>query len=93
MPPGVWNFFEVFVPITTSCVVILVGMKIFLNYRRDVLMGQSSSEETKNLVEEVTMLRDEVVLLRDGLEEVAERLEFHERLLTKAAEEPVDTPV
>ena len=93
MPPGLLNFLEVFVPVTTSCVVGLVGMKIFLNYRRDVLLGQSSSEENKGLAEDVSMLRDEVVFLRDGLEEVSERLEFHERFLTKAAEEPVDTPV
>ena len=93
MPPGVLDFLATFVPITTSCIVGLVGMKIFLNYRRDILIGQSSGEETKKLAEDVAGLRDEVLFVRDGLEEVAERLEFHERLLTKATEEADSTPV
>jgi hypothetical protein len=93
MPPGVLDFFYTFVPLTTSCVVGLVGMKIFLNYRRDILIGRSSGEETKNLVEDVSVLREEVLFLREGLEDVTERLEFHERLLTKAVEEPFSTPV
>lgn len=93
MPPGVFDFLTVFIPITTSCIVGLVGMKIFLNYRRDVLVDRNRGEENKNLVENMTMLREEMLFLREGFEEVSERLEFHERLLTKAAEKPVDTPV
>ncbi|UCG86507.1 MAG: hypothetical protein JSW71_21845 [Gemmatimonadota bacterium] len=92
MPPQVLDFLGPFLAITTSCVVILTGMKIYLNYRRDVQINKNSRDETKNLVEDLSRLQDEVLLLRDGLEDVNERLEFHERLLTRATEEKVDTP-
>ena len=88
MPQQVLDFLGPFLAITASSVVFLVGMKIYLNYRRDVRIGQGGGEETKNLVEDVSRLHDEVLFLRDGLEEVSERLEFHERLLTKATVEP-----
>jgi hypothetical protein len=93
MPPEVLEYLGVWTAITSSCIVVLVGMKIFLNHRRDILIDRNSSEETRALVDDVLVLREEVTFLRAGLEEVTERLEFHERLLTKAAEEPIETPV
>ena len=64
----------------------LVGIKMRLNYLRDIRLGKTT-EETRQLEEEVNSLRDEVLYLRDGLDDMAERIEFHERLLTKAAED------
>ena len=96
MPPemleylGVWG---IWAAIISCCIVVLFGVKIFLNHRRDILIGRSSTEEQKALADEVFTLREEVAYLRDGLEEMSERFEFHERLLTKAAEESADTPV
>lgn len=93
MPPEVLEFLGPFAAITTSCILGLVGLKVFLNYRRDVRIAQIRADSDKKLSEEVSMLREEVCFLRDGVEEANDRLEFHDRLLTRGAEESVSTPV
>jgi hypothetical protein len=94
MTPELLELIAPIVVIPSVGIMVLVGIKMRLNYLRDLRVGQSiAGEETQRLVDEVSSLRDEVLFLREGFEELNERIGFHERLLTKAAEVEADTPV
>ena len=91
MPPEVLDLLAPIIILPTLGTMVLIGIKMRLNYLRDIRLG-TTTEETRQLEEEVNNLRDEVLYLREGLDDMAERIEFHERLLTKAAEDEPRPP-
>jgi len=93
MPELVFDYIAIWMGIPFGCAAAVVGWKMFLNHRRDILLGENASAETKSLAENVGALRDEVLCLHESIEEMRERLEFHERRLIKAEEESFSTPV
>jgi predicted nuclease with TOPRIM domain len=61
----------------------LIGMKMWLKARADRLSA-SSRGETERLIEVLEGLQDQVQLLREDFGELNERVDFAERLLTRA---------
>lgn len=65
--------------------VLLVGLRMFLNYR--VRRLGAGGEQVAHLAEQVDTLRGDLADTRADLAEVHERLDFAERLLTQARDE------
>ncbi len=70
---------------------ILIGVRMRYKYKIDS-MQRPKSEQTERLTEAVDGLYEQSQLLRDEVNELQERLDFHERLLTRAKKEQADTP-
>jgi uncharacterized protein YlxW (UPF0749 family) len=80
-----------FFAIAAMGTLVLVGMRMRYKYKIDS-MPRPKSEQTERLTEAVDGLYEQAQLLRDEVSELQERLDFHERLLTKAKKEQADTP-
>jgi len=64
---------------------ILIGLKMFLNYRTARLgLGNPGGEEMKRLAETVEDLQRDLADTRAELADVHERVDFAERLLARA---------
>ena len=61
----------------------LIGMKIWLKAKTD-RMAPPDAKETEQLMEAVDNLHEQVQLLREDLGELHERVDFTERLLSRA---------
>ncbi len=68
---------------------VLIGMRMRLNAK----VRLQKPPEAEKLQEAVETLYDQTQLLREGLSELNERMDFHERLLTRQSRAKVDTPV
>lgn len=86
MSPELLDLLAPIIILPTLGTLVLIGIKMRLNYLRDIRLGKTA-EENRQLEEEVANLRDEVLYLREGMDDMSERIEFHERLLTKAKDE------
>lgn len=62
---------------------ILIGLKMFLSYRARRLSG-AGGDEIRQLTETVEDLRRDLTETRAELADVHERMDFAERLLTRA---------
>jgi len=69
-----------------SGVLVLIGLKMFLSHRAR-RMGSGGGEQLHQLADVVDELRRDVADTRVELTDVQERLDFAERLLTKARDE------
>ena len=67
---------------------LLIGLKMFLNYRARRITSGAESEEVRQLRETVEDLRRDVADTRAALADVHERIDFAERLLTRGRGEP-----
>lgn len=66
----------------------LIGLRMFLTYRAQRLgAGKGGGEQLAQLTETVEELRRDLADTRADLAEVHERVDFAERLLTKARDE------
>ncbi|UCD25741.1 MAG: hypothetical protein JSW51_07465 [Gemmatimonadota bacterium] len=79
--------------ITAVGILVLIGMRMRYKYKIDS-MQRPSSEQANRLTEAVDGLYEQAQALREEVNELQERLDFHERLLTKAKQEreQADTP-
>ena len=84
MPPEVIVALGESLGITTLGAFVLMGMRVRLKAK--------SSEPPKKLTEAMEGLYDQNQALREDVAELQERLDFHERLLTRGRE-PVNTSV
>ena len=92
MSPEILEAIGPFFGLTAFGAIVLIGMRMRYKYKIDS-MAAPKSEQTQRLVEAVDGLYEQTQLLREEVGELQERLDFHERLLTKARGEAVDTPV
>lgn len=63
-------------------VFVLTGMKMFLAYRIKRFQAQQG-DRPPELDEAIADLRDQMHLLRGDVEDLQERMDFHERVLTR----------
>jgi uncharacterized protein YlxW (UPF0749 family) len=66
---------------------VLVGMKMRYQHKATMLQQPKSSEELERLADAMDAIYEQSQALRDEIGELQERLDFHERLLTKGKEE------
>jgi hypothetical protein len=65
----------------------LIGLRMFLNYRVRRLSAGAGSEQIGQLSEAVDDLRRDLADTRADLADIHERVDFAERLLTRARDE------
>jgi len=65
----------------------LIGLRMFLNYRVRRLTANAGGDEVRRLAETVEELQRDLADTRADLTDVHERMDFAERLLTKARDE------
>ncbi len=91
MPPEAFEAIAAFAGLTSIGIVVLVGMKMRLNHKVQMLKGQSGGDGFDRLADSVEALTDEVRALRDENAELHERVDFAERLLSQGrAPQPSD---
>jgi hypothetical protein len=76
---------EVIAPLIATVmfgVFVLTGMKMFLGYRIKRLQAQKEGRPPE-LDEAIADLRDQMHLLRGEVVDLQERMDFHERVLTR----------
>ncbi len=66
---------------------VLVGMKMRYNHKAQMMAQPKKSEELERLADAMDAIYEQSRGLRDEIGELQERLDFHERLLTKGKEE------
>ena len=66
---------------------VLVGMKMRYQHKAQMLERPKSSEELERLADAMDAIYEQSQALRDDIGELQERLDFHERLLTKGKDE------
>ena len=66
---------------------VLVGMKIRYTYKAQMLEQPKKSEELERLADAMDAIYEQSRALREDIGELQERLDFHERLLTKGKDE------
>ncbi len=86
MPPEAIEALGAWLGITTLGAFVLMGMRLRLKAK------SSESPKLEKLTEAVEGLYDQNQALREDVAELQERLDFHERLLTRGRE-TVSTPV
>ena len=67
--------------------VVLLGMRMRYEYKSKKLDQPTSAEDLERLVDALDGLYDQAKAIRDEVGELQERMDFHERLLTKPKEE------
>jgi hypothetical protein len=97
MPPEAFEAVAAFAGLTSIGIVVLVGMKMRLNHKIQMLKAKGGGEGLDRLADSVEALTDEVRALRDENAELHERVDFAERLLSqgrppKPSDDPVSTP-
>ena len=91
MSPEILEAIGPFFALAAMGTLVLVGMRMRYKYKIDS-MPLPKSEQTERLTEAMDGLFEQTQLLREEVGELQERLDFHERLLTKAQKEQADTP-
>ena len=66
---------------------VLIGMKMRYQYKAKMLEQPKDSEAVDRLVEAMDSMYDQTRSLREEISELQERIDFHERMLTKPKEE------
>jgi hypothetical protein len=64
--------------------VSLGALRMFLNYRVKRLQAQGGTAPSRELEEGLTDLKEQMYLLRGEMADIQERLDFTERVLTRA---------
>jgi hypothetical protein len=83
MPP---DFFEGIMAILGMVSIgsfVLIGMKMRYQYKSKTLEQPKRAEEIDRLVDAMDSIFEQTRALREDIGELQERLDFHERLLTK----------
>jgi hypothetical protein len=83
MTPGELETIAILTAFFGTGTFLLIGLKMFLTYRSRRLPG-SGGEDVRQLSETVDDLRRDLADTRAELADVHERMDFAERLLTKA---------
>jgi len=83
MSPGELETLAILTAFFGSGTFVLIGLKMFLNYRARRITG-AGSEDVRQLQESVEELRRGLADTRAELADVHERMDFAERLLTRA---------
>ena len=81
MPPEILEFIAPLTIITTVGTMFLIGMKMRLSAKVQLLEG-SKSEDVERLADAVDGLHEEVRMLREEYSELHERMDFAERRLS-----------
>lgn len=87
MPPDV---FEGIMAITGMIAIgsfVLVGMKMRYQHKANMLEQPKNAEDMERLAEAMDSIYEQARSLREDIGELQERLDFHERLLTKPKNE------
>lgn len=66
---------------------VLVGMKMRYQYKAKLLEQPQNSEELERLADAMDSIYEQSRALREDIGELQERLDFHERLLTKGKDD------
>ena len=66
---------------------VLIGMKMRYQHKATMLQQPKNSEELERLADAMDAIYEQSRSLRDEIGELQERLDFHERLLTKGKDE------
>jgi hypothetical protein len=69
------------------CGFILIGVRMFFNYRIKRLQAQGSAGHPRELEEGLAEVRDQLYLLRTDLSDLQERVEFTERVLARGRDD------
>jgi hypothetical protein len=69
------------------CGSILVGVRMFLNYRIKRFQAQGGGAHVHELEEGLAEVRDQLYLLRTDLSDLQERVEFTERVLARGRDD------
>lgn len=62
---------------------VLIGMKMRFNHKAKMLEQPKGAEDLERLTDAMDSIYDQARALREDLGELQERLDFHERLLTR----------
>jgi hypothetical protein len=62
---------------------VLIGMKMRFDHKAKMLDQPKNAEEVERLVDAMDSMYEQTRALREEIGELQERLDFHERLLTK----------
>lgn len=84
MPPQV---FEAIVAVTALLGIgsfVLIGMKMRYQYKAKMLEQPKSGADMERLADAMDSIYEQTRALRDDIGELQERLDFHERLLTRS---------
>jgi uncharacterized protein YlxW (UPF0749 family) len=65
---------------------VLVGMKMRYQHKATMLQQPKNSEELDRLADAMDSMYEQTRALREEIGELQERLDFHERLLTRPTE-------
>ena len=90
MPPDVLGGLVAVLGVVSVGALFLVGMRMRFSHK---MQSQKKPEELDQINDALDALHEENRLLREDFAELQERLDFHERLLTRPRDELVDTPV
>ncbi len=66
---------------------VLVGMKMRYTHKAQMMAQPKKSEELERLADAMDAIYEQSRALREDIGELQERLDFHERLLTKGKDE------
>jgi len=66
---------------------VLVGMKMRYQHKATMLQQPKDSEDIDRLADAMDSMYEQTRALREEIGELQERLDFHERLLTKGKDE------
>jgi hypothetical protein len=66
---------------------LLVGLRMFLNYRIKRFQAQAGAAPPRELEEGLAEVRDQLYLLRTDLSDLQERVEFTERVLARGRDD------
>ena len=62
---------------------VLIGMKMRFDHKAKMLNQPKDSEEVERLVDAMDSMYEQTRALREEIGELQERLDFHERMLTR----------
>ena len=65
---------------------VLIGMKMRFDYKSKMLDQPKSTEDIERLADAMDSIYEQTRTLREDIGELQERLDFHERLLTRPKE-------
>ena len=86
MDPAVMESVVMLVGLLGMGGVVLLGMRMRYEYKSKKLEQSTSVEDMERLVDALDGLYDQAKAIREEMGELQERMDFHERLLTKAKE-------
>jgi hypothetical protein len=98
MPPEIWLYSLIRLAALVSVGAFTVlGMKVWFKHR-EARRNQIGAEDFERLAEAVESLHEQTAIMRDEFQDLHERIDFAERVLSQGTrdlrlEEPADTPV